>query len=94
MGLLNNQTKVIRIECATKLNTVSRDQIPAKYTEQLQRANQESHDELEYMPDFQSGNFNLANFYYNSKQTDKGGGLPKENMGTINIAKRLFEICS
>ncbi|BAX81380.1 tetratricopeptide repeat protein [Labilibaculum antarcticum] len=71
LGMLNDQTKAIRVECATKLNTVSRDQIPAKYNEQFQRAEKEYLEALEYSADFPAGKFNLANFYYNSKQTDK-----------------------
>ncbi|PKQ64852.1 hypothetical protein BZG02_03090 [Labilibaculum filiforme] len=71
LGMLNDPTKAIRVECATKLNTISKDQIPAKYNEQLQRAEKEYLEALEYSADFPSGKFNLANFYYNSKQTEK-----------------------
>ncbi|MBI9059241.1 MAG: tetratricopeptide repeat protein [Labilibaculum sp.] len=71
LGMLNDQTKAIRVECATKLNTISKDQIPFKYQEQLKKAEKEYLEALEYSADFPSGKFNLANFYYNTKQNDK-----------------------
>ncbi len=71
LGLLNDQTKTIRIECATKLNAIPQDQIPNKYKEQLTKVKKEYLEALKYSADFPTGKFNLANFYYNDKQIDK-----------------------
>jgi tetratricopeptide (TPR) repeat protein len=71
LGMLNDPSKAVRTECAAKLNTISRDQIPQKYNEQLQKAEKEYLEALEYNGDFPFGKFNLANFYYNRKQIDK-----------------------
>jgi len=71
LGMLNDQTKAIRVECASKLNAIPTDQIPAKYHEKLKQAQKEHLNSLEYSADFPTGKLNLANFYYNSKQTDK-----------------------
>ena len=71
LGLLNDQTKTIRIECATKLNAIPQDQIPNKYKEQLIKVKKEYLEALKYSADFPTGKFNLANFYYNDKQIDK-----------------------
>ena len=71
LGMLNDPTKAIRIECATKLIALSKNQIPEKYQKQLQKAEKEYLETLEYNADFPSGKFNLANFYYNRNQIDK-----------------------
>ncbi|TLX75249.1 tetratricopeptide repeat protein [Labilibacter sediminis] len=71
LGMINDQTKAIRIECATKLNAINQDQIPAKYRKQLKKIKNEYREALEYSSDFPTGKFNLANFYYNDKQIKK-----------------------
>jgi len=71
LSLLNDQTKAIRIECATKLNAVDQTQIPAKYKDAYKNAQDEYLEALKYSADFPTGKFNLANFYYNSKQLDQ-----------------------
>ncbi len=70
LNMLNDASKSIRIECATKLNTIPREQIPAKYHESLNKVLKEYKDALEYSADFPSGKFNLANFYFNNKDLD------------------------
>lgn len=71
LDLLTDQTKAIRIECVTKLNGIPQEQIPGKYHEKIKLANKEYLEALEYSADFPAGKFNLANFYYNNKQSDQ-----------------------
>jgi tetratricopeptide (TPR) repeat protein len=71
LGMLNDPAKAIRIECAGKLAAIGKDQIPAKYHEQLKKAENEYLSALKYNADFPTGKFNLANFYYNKNQIDK-----------------------
>ncbi|WP_066633152.1 multiheme c-type cytochrome [Labilibacter marinus] len=71
LDLLNDQTKSIRVESASKLNAVPQDQIPSKYREALKNAKKEYLGALKYSADFPTGKFNLANFYYNNQDLDK-----------------------
>ncbi len=73
LSLLNDQTKAIRIECASKINAVPKGQIqiPPRYNDALNKAKKEYYQALKYSADFPSGKFNLANFYYNNDQVDK-----------------------
>jgi tetratricopeptide (TPR) repeat protein len=84
LEMLKDQTKAIRVECATKLNAVSSDQIPSKYKESLNKAKKEYFDALEYNADFPSGKFNLANFYFNSKEIDKAEEFYKKALAQDN----------
>ncbi|MDC1105754.1 multiheme c-type cytochrome [Prolixibacteraceae bacterium] len=71
LGMLNDASKAIRTDCAAKLVSVDKQQIPSKYRKALDRATKEYKEVLEYGADFPTGKFNLANYYYNTKQIDK-----------------------
>ena len=71
LEMLSDNTKAIRIECATKLNTLQPDQIPVKYKKAYAKAQNEYLETLRYSADFPTGKFNLANYYYNTNQIDK-----------------------
>ncbi len=71
LTMLNDPARAVRIECAAKLIGHEEQQIPYKYREQFKSAKQEYLKSLQYSADFPSGKFNLANYYYNTKQTDK-----------------------
>ena len=75
LSMLNDPSKAIRIECASKLSALGNDQIPAKYKESLQKAKQENLEALKYSADFPTGKFNLANFYYNNQDIEKAEKL-------------------
>ena len=70
LPLLYNEIKAIRIECVGKLMSINSDQIPEKYNKVLQQVTKEYVKSMEYNADFPIGKFNLANYYYNSKNFD------------------------
>ncbi|GAF05124.1 multiheme c-type cytochrome [Saccharicrinis fermentans] len=82
--LLNDQTKAIRIECASKLSGLPKDQIPAKYKKSLDKAKKEYLEALKYSADFPTGKFNLANYYYNNQEIDKAEKFYKKALEQDN----------
>ncbi len=96
LNMLTDQSKAIRVECASKLSTVAKDQIPSKYMEALEKAKKENLEALEYSADFPTGKFNLANYYYNNQQVDKAEEFylkalkQDKELHTIKINLALF----
>lgn len=75
LPLLYDENKTIRVECASKLMGINANQIPENYREVYRKVSAEYVKSLEYNADFPGGKFNLANFYYNSKDYQKAEKL-------------------
>ncbi len=85
LDLLKDPTKAIRIESASKLSTIARDQIPDKYKTALKKANKDYLGMLEYNADFPTGKFNLANYYYNAHDVDKAEEFYKKALNQDSL---------